>query len=111
MNLSSILPFLVLIGAFYFILIRPQRNSQSQMKTLLSQLQPGQHIMTTAGMFATVVSIDGDHVVLEIAPGVNVKYMSAAVAKVVDEPTVTSDPAALDGSHDDLPDDSSGTAS
>jgi preprotein translocase subunit YajC len=102
-NLGSLLPFLVLIGAFYFILIRPQRNRQKEMKTLMSRLEPGQQVMTTAGLFASVVSIDGDHVILEIAPGVHVRYMAAAVAKVVDQPAIT-DPASLDGSHDDLTD-------
>jgi len=102
-NLGSLLPFLVLIGAFYFILIRPQRNRQKEMKTLMAALEPGQQVMTTAGLFASVVSVDGDHVVLEIAPGVQVKYMAAAVAKVIDQPTVT-DIAPLDGSHDDLTD-------
>lgn len=102
-NLGSLLPFLVLIGAFYFILIRPQRNRQKEMKTLMSRLEPGQQVMTTAGLFASVVSIDGDHVILEIAPGVHVRYMAAAVAKVVDQEAIT-DPAPLDGSHDDLTD-------
>jgi preprotein translocase subunit YajC len=102
-NLGSLLPFLVLIGAFYFILIRPQRNRQKEMKTLMSRLEPGQQVMTTAGLFASVVSIDGDQVILEIAPGVHVRYMAAAVAKVVDQPAIT-DPAPLDGSHDNLTD-------
>ena len=102
-NIGSLLPFLVLIGAFYFILIRPQRNRQKEMKTLMSRLEPGQQVMTTAGLFASVVSIEGDHVILEIAPGVHVRYMAAAVAKVVDQPAIT-DTAPLDGSHDDLTD-------
>ena len=102
MNLGQLLPFLVLIGAFYFILIRPQRNRQKEMKSLLSRLAPGQQVMTTAGLFATVTSIDGDHVMLEIAPGVHVRYMAAAVAKVV-ESTATG-AAMPDGSHDELPD-------
>jgi len=59
--------------------------------------------MTTAGLFATVTSIDGDHVMLEIAPGVNVRYMAAAVAKVIDQPSTT-EQASPDGSHDELTD-------
>ncbi len=105
MNLGAYLPFIVLIGAFYFILIRPQRNRQREMKSLMSRLEPGQHVMTTAGMFATITAVDGDHVMLEIAPGVSVRYMAAAVAKVVEDPSLPSEPTnpSLDGSHDDLP--------
>lgn len=102
MNLGQLLPFLVLIGAFYFILIRPQRNRQKDMKSLLSRLAPGQEVMTTAGLFATVTSIDGDYVMLEIAPGVHVRYMAAAVAKVVDSTDASA--STPDGSHDQLPD-------
>ena len=113
MNIGQFLPFLVLIGAFYFLLIRPQRNRQREMKSLMSRLRPGQQVMTTAGMFAKVTAVDGDHVTLELAPGVNVKYMAAAVAKVVDDPAEdvlhtqdegdTAGTPALDGSHEDLP--------
>ena len=114
MNIGQFLPFLVLIGAFYFLLIRPQRNRQREMKSLMSRLAPGQQIMTTAGMFAKVISVDGDHVTLELAPGVNVRYMAAAVAKVVEDPTTVSATAvdesgqpgispSPDGSHDNLP--------
>jgi preprotein translocase subunit YajC len=90
-NIGQFLPFIVLIAAFYFLLIRPQRNRQRDMKSLMSRLRPGQQIMTTAGMFATVTSVEGDHVTLEIAPGVNVRYMAAAVAKVVQDDTAVSD--------------------
>jgi preprotein translocase subunit YajC len=104
-NLGAYLPFIVLIGAFYFILIRPQRNRQREMKSLMSRLEPGQHVMTTAGMFATITAVDGDHVMLEIAPGVSVRYMAAAVAKVVEDPAASTEAVnpAPDGSHDDLP--------
>jgi len=74
-----------LFGLLYFVMIRPQRNRQRQAQQMQSQVMPGQRVRTTAGMYATVVSIDGDDVMLEVAPGVNVKYMRRAIMGVVDD--------------------------
>ena len=45
-------------------------------------MQPGARVRTTAGMYATVVDVDGDDVILEVAPGVEVRYMKRAVMDV-----------------------------
>jgi preprotein translocase subunit YajC len=45
--------------------------------------------MTTAGLYGTVTEIDGDEILLEIADGVRVRYVAAAVAKVVTPGTPT----------------------
>ena len=55
-------------------------------------MQPGARVRTTAGMYATVVDVDGDDVILEVAPGVEVRYMKRAIMDVVspgDEPEET----------------------
>ena len=76
------LPLLLLVG-FYFLLIRPQRNRQRAQQTILAQLEVGDEIMTTGGIFGTIVDIDDDEGVLtvEIAPGTNVKMMRQGVAQ------------------------------
>jgi len=89
-----------LFGLLYFVMIRPQRNRQRQAQQMQNQVMPGQRVRTTAGMYATVVSIDGDDVVLEIAPGVNVTYMRRAIMSVV--PDDTGDTIHTDGQ---MPDD------
>jgi len=76
-----------LFGLLYFVMIRPQRNRQRQAQQMQNQVMPGQRVRTTAGMYATVVSIDGDDVVLEVAPGVNVRYMRRAIMGVVPDDT------------------------
>ena len=86
-----------LFGLLYFVMIRPQRNRQRQAQQMQNQVMPGQRVRTTAGMYATVVSIDGDDVVLEIAPGVNVTYMRRAILNVVPDDTFDSD-GQMDGS-------------
>lgn len=78
-----LIAIVVLFGLMYFVMIRPQRNRQRQVQQAQNQIQPGQRVRTTAGMYATVVELDGADVVLEIAPGVKVRYLRRAILDVV----------------------------
>jgi preprotein translocase subunit YajC len=85
---SSFMPFLFLaltVVAFYFFLIRPQRNRQRQQQALLSQVAPGARVMTTSGLYGTVVEVDGDDIILEIAPGVEARFLKQAIMRTVSE--------------------------
>ena len=89
---STLLLILVVVVAFYFLMIRPQQRRKQQAAQKQSSVQPGARVRTTAGMYATVVDVDGDDVVLEVAPGVEVRYMKRAIMDVVspgDEPEET----------------------
>ena len=73
----------LMIGGFYFLLIRPQRNRQRSQRALLSSLEVGDEIMTTGGMLGTIVEIDDDEgvVTVEIAPGTRVKMMRQGISQ------------------------------
>ena len=77
-----ILIVLVFVG-FYFLMIRPQRRRQQAVQQQQKTVSPGARVRTTAGMYATVVAVDGDDVVLEVAPGVEVRYLKRAIMEVV----------------------------
>jgi len=70
---SSLLLILVVVVAFYMLMIRPQQRRKQQAAQRQDTIQPGARVRTTAGMYATVVDVDGDDVVLEIAPGIEVR--------------------------------------
>ena len=78
-----ILIVLVFVG-FYFLMIRPQRRRQQQVQQQQRTVQPGARVRTTAGMYATVTEVDGDDVVLEVAPGVEVRYLKRAIMEVIE---------------------------
>lgn len=80
---TFLIVIVVLFALFYFVMIRPQRNRQRRVQEMQNQIGPGQRIRTTAGMYGTVTSIDGDNVTLEVAPGVHVQFMRRAVMDVV----------------------------
>jgi preprotein translocase subunit YajC len=84
---SSSFTFLILIVlvfvGFYFLMIRPQRRRQQAVQQQQRTVSPGARVRTTAGMYATVVAVDGDDVVLEVAPGVEVRYLKRAIMEVI----------------------------
>jgi preprotein translocase subunit YajC len=87
---AAVMQFLFLgliVVAFYFFLIRPQRNRQRQQQQLQNSVRTGARIMTTNGMFANVVAVDDDGVVLEIAPGVEARFVKQAIMQIVDDGT------------------------
>ncbi|MDF5751997.1 preprotein translocase subunit YajC [Spongiactinospora sp. TRM90649] len=81
--LTSFLPLILLVVVFYFLLIRPQRKRQQEQLRMQNSLAPGTRVMTTTGMFATVVAIDGEDVILEIAPGVESRFIKGAIGRVI----------------------------
>lgn len=95
MRASQLLLPLLIVLALYFLFLRPQRNRQRAAQQLASSITVGQRVVTTAGMYATVVEIDDKSVLLEVAPGVEVRYVRAAVSRVVEDeyvPAVEDDP-------------------
>jgi len=77
-----ILIVLVFVG-FYFLMIRPQRRRQQAVQQQQKTVSPGARVRTTAGMYATVTAVDGDDVVLEVAPGIEVRYLKRAIMEVI----------------------------
>jgi preprotein translocase subunit YajC len=85
---SSLLPILIIVvlfGILYMTMIRPQRNRQRQAQQMQSTVTPGARIRTTAGMYGTVKSVEDQDVVVEVAPGVNVRMLRRAVMDVVQD--------------------------
>ena len=98
--LGAALPIILLVGVFYLFIIRPQRNRQKQMLETRRNLEPGVEVLTSFGMYATVVSIEDDGVILEIAPGVHSRFSQQVVARVLtpesDEPVDSVEPDDVD---------------
>jgi preprotein translocase subunit YajC len=71
----------VLVVAFYFLLIRPQRTRAKTQQDLLGNLQRGDEIITVGGMFGKVKDVTGDSLIVTISSGVDIKITKSAVAK------------------------------
>jgi preprotein translocase subunit YajC len=102
----------VLFGVLYFVTIRPQRRRQQQAQQTQREITPGVRVRTTAGMYATVVAVEDQDVILEVAPGVEARFMRRAIMDVVPEETgadftvdAPEDPETYDEAEDDAPTD------
>ena len=69
MTLVDLLPFAAIAAVFWLLIIRPASARRKAQARLIASLAPGQRIMTTAGVFGTLVARKGERVSLEIAPG------------------------------------------
>ncbi|RZI45776.1 preprotein translocase subunit YajC [Rickettsiales endosymbiont of Peranema trichophorum] len=83
--LSSMTPIFLIIIIFYFLLLRPQQKKLREHQAMVSKLSKGDKIVTTGGIFGTVVKPDGenDAVILEIAEGVKIKVKKDMVSELV----------------------------
>ncbi len=82
---TLIIILLLIVGIFYFLMIRPQRNRQRQAMQTQSGVVPGQRVRTTAGLYGTVTAVDDGDVVIEVAPGVEVRFLKRAIMDVLSD--------------------------
>jgi preprotein translocase subunit YajC len=71
----------ILVVAFYFLLIRPQRVRSKKAKELMSSLQRGDEVVTIGGFHGRIKDIRDDSIIITIASGVDVKVSKSAVSK------------------------------
>jgi preprotein translocase subunit YajC len=107
MDPNSPVMTIVLIGlmvvAFYFLMIRPQRKRQQKQQETLSALQPGTKVLLGSGVFGTIVRIGDKQAVLELSPGNELTVLKQAIVRVAtpedeDNPETVSAPEPAESS-------------
>ena len=97
--------FIILIvgvlALMYFMTIRPQRARQRQAVQTQRELTPGSWVRTTAGIYGTVTSVEGDDVTLEVAPGVEIRLLRRAILDVLSGGGAGFGPRSAAGAHAD----------
>lgn len=64
--LSSILPILLMVGVFYFMLIRPQQKREKKTREMLKNIKVGDRVTTIGGIFGRVAAIKDDVMTIEV---------------------------------------------
>ena len=86
MELLPMLLLFGLLGAMMYFMSRRQRRAAQQQQQLQNSLAVGDRVMTTSGLYGTIVAVDDNTMDLEIAPGVETTWLRAAVReKVADD--------------------------
>ena len=80
------LPLLIL-AAFYFLLIRPQQKRQKAHKQMVNELSPGDDVLTAGGILGTVTAVSDHYITLRIADNVEIKIQKSTISAVVPKGT------------------------
>ncbi len=82
-GLSLILPMVLMVGAMYLLMIRPQQKKQKQWSEMLGQLKAGDRITTTGGIKGTILNLKDDTLTIRVAPdGIKLEVVKSAIASV-----------------------------
>lgn len=79
---STIIMFALIIGIFYFMIIRPQSKRQKEREKLLSAVKKGDKVVTAGGLHATVIGLEEKTLLIQIAENVKVKIERNSIAVV-----------------------------
>ncbi|PYU20000.1 MAG: preprotein translocase subunit YajC [Acidobacteria bacterium] len=79
-GLIAFLPLAIIMVIFYVLLILPAQRRQKKTQTMLSTLKTGDKVVTSGGLYGTIVALDGDAIQLRIADQVKVKVARSAVS-------------------------------
>jgi preprotein translocase subunit YajC len=95
-----LLPVLIFV-VFYVFIILPQGRKRRQAAALQKDVEPGSRVLLTSGLYAIVVEIEADTIILEAAEGVHLRYAKAAVLRVVPHLDELDDDELDDDEYDD----------
>jgi preprotein translocase subunit YajC len=86
---NGIVPFVLIIVVFYFVMIGPERKQRKKREAMLAAIKKGDKVLTTGGMFATVAAVNEDSITLQAADDVRLRFSRQAVAQVLDDGSTT----------------------
>jgi preprotein translocase subunit YajC len=82
--LSGILPVVLMIAIFYFLVFMPMRRQQKNQKEMLKSLTNGQTVVTSGGIIGTIIGVNDDTLILRVKPdNVKIQVSRSAVTNVL----------------------------
>jgi len=85
------LPFVLALGIVYFVLLLPMKRRQKKVQQFLEGLKVGDRIVTTGGIYGTIVKMTDRSVKVQIADKVNIEISKAAIAGLQGQEPVATD--------------------
>ena len=79
----SLVPIIAIFIIFYFLLIRPQQKQQKAHEKMLSDLKKGDRILTTGGLYGTIVGVKGNDLEVRFSENVKLTVARSAAAKLL----------------------------
>ena len=86
--LVQIVPFVLILAIFYFIILLPSKRKQQKVQDFLDNLKINDKVITTSGIFGQIVRLDDQSVQLQVADKINIKVSKAAIGGYQGQPPV-----------------------
>ena len=86
----GLVPLILIFIIFYFLLLRPQIKRAKEHKKMVESLAKGDEVVTNGGLLGKISELGDSFMVIEIAPGVQVKVQKSAVGSLVPKGTMKS---------------------
>ena len=86
--LLQIVPFILILAIFYFIILLPSKRKQQKVQEFLENLKENDRIITTSGIYGQIARINGDKVQLQVADKVRIDVSKAAIGGYQGQPPV-----------------------
>jgi preprotein translocase subunit YajC len=81
---TGILPIVLMVAIFYFLVFMPMRRQQRNTKEMIKALQNGQTVVTSGGIIGTIIAVNDDTLILRIKPdNIKIQVSRSAVTSVV----------------------------
>ena len=75
----QLIPFALILGIFYFVMVLPMRKRQQKVQAFLAALKVGDKIITTGGMYGAITRLSDQSVQLQVANNVRIEVSRAAI--------------------------------
>ena len=75
----QLVPFALVLGIFYFVILLPMRKKQQKVQAFLAGLKVGDRIVTSGGMFGTITRLSDQSVQMQVADKVRVEIARTAI--------------------------------
>ena len=85
---NQLVMIVLMIGVFYFFMIRPQMKKQKEHRAMVDAITKGDEVVTVGGVLGTVSKVGEGYIGLEVASGVEVQIQRSAVVQVLPKGTI-----------------------
>jgi preprotein translocase subunit YajC len=82
----SLLPLILIFVVFYFLLIRPQQRKMRQHREMIAALKRGDKVLTSGGIIGTIVKVEDNEVLVEIAKDIRVRVARPTISDILSRP-------------------------
>jgi len=81
--LTALFPFILVFVIFYVLIIMPQRKKQKRHQQMVEQLKPGDKIITSGGIYGTVMGVQKDKIELKVSANVKIDITKSSVGVIL----------------------------